>query len=99
MITKDQIWTVPNALSVGRLILIPVFIYVLLVERYVRFIGDVSAEDIVKYETIQFLCVSSMSNSKLKNTLNLIKGVNVDEQILEVADFRKPKSGCLPSGI
>lgn len=33
MITKDQIWTVPNALSVGRLILIPVFIYVLLVAK------------------------------------------------------------------
>ncbi|NMO00308.1 CDP-alcohol phosphatidyltransferase family protein [Gordonia sp. TBRC 11910] len=30
---KDQIWTVPNALSVGRLILIPVFIYVLLVAK------------------------------------------------------------------
>ncbi len=32
-IKGDQIWTVPNLLSIGRLLLIPVFIYVLLVAK------------------------------------------------------------------
>ena len=67
-------------------------IYIILVERYVRYVGDVTPEDIVKYEAIQWLCVSPMSNSKLKSNLNSAKTVNVDEQVLEVADFKKPKN-------
>ncbi|KAI2798556.1 E3 ubiquitin-protein ligase ubr1, partial [Blomia tropicalis] len=68
-------------------------IYVIVVERYQPELGDVTEGDVIKRETIQWLCMDSMSNSDLLSHLSVEESyLNVEEYILEVARFVKPNN-------
>ena len=64
-------------------------IYIILVERFVPGLGQVTAEDCLKREAIQWLCKDSMANSDLLYHLSDVSNLNVEDLILEVADFQR----------
>ncbi|XP_025104421.1 E3 ubiquitin-protein ligase UBR2-like isoform X2 [Pomacea canaliculata] len=68
---------------------------VILEERYVPGIGEVTAKDAVKREIIHQLCISSMPHSKLAKALpeDPNHETGMEEVVEEVAFFKKPSSG------
>lgn len=74
---------------------------IILGERYVPGLGQVTHEDTLKREVIHLLCISPMSNSELSKNLpdstNL--KADIEDAIHAVANFRKPTSvGTAGSG-
>ena len=69
---------------------------IVLGERYMPGIGQVSVEDATRQEIIQLLCVEPMSHSALnkKLTMDLVSKETEMEKVVEsVATFKKPATG------
>lgn len=68
-------------------------IYTILVERYTVGLGNVTKQDCIKNEIIQWLCKESMSNSNLLSHLSPDEvDKNTEDLILELADFKRSNS-------
>ncbi|XP_061173944.1 E3 ubiquitin-protein ligase UBR2-like isoform X1 [Saccostrea echinata] len=69
-------------------------VLIILGERYVPGLGQVTREDTLKREIIHLLCISPMSNSELSKHLpdNTNMEAGIEDAIHAVANFRKPAS-------
>lgn len=68
-------------------------IYTILVERYTVGLGNVTKQDCIKNEIIQWLCKESMSNSNLLSHLSQNEvDKNTEDLILELAEFKPSNS-------
>ncbi|RLU23362.1 hypothetical protein DMN91_003566 [Ooceraea biroi] len=71
-------------------------------ERYVPGVGQVIADDRLKKEIIQQLCIKPLSHSELNKTLPedvLHLETNIERVINEVADFTKPSQASAGKGV
>ncbi|XP_072755009.1 E3 ubiquitin-protein ligase UBR2 [Anoplolepis gracilipes] len=72
-------------------------------ERHVPGVGQVTADDRLKKEIIQQLCIRSLSHSELNKTLpeDVVHHVQTDVErvINEVADFKKPAQVSAGKGV
>lgn len=72
-------------------------------ERYVPGVGEVTADDCLKNEIIQQLCVKPLSHSELTRTLpeNVVHHSDAMERMVihEVADFKKPTNTSSGKGV
>lgn len=61
-------------------------------ERYVLGVGQVTADDILKKEIIQQLCIKPLSHSELSKTLSddTYLETEMERVIQDIADFKKP---------
>lgn len=73
-------------------------IYVIIAERYVPELGNVSSEECIRHEVIHWLCKSSMSNSELISQLSTDLEDDLEHVFLSVADFCKPPPGANTHG-
>ncbi|XP_048736873.2 E3 ubiquitin-protein ligase UBR2-like isoform X4 [Ostrea edulis] len=76
-------------------------VLIILGERFVPGLGQVTREDALKREIIHLLCISAMSNSELSKNLpdNTNLETGIEDAIHAVANFRKPSSiGAAGSG-
>ena len=68
---------------------------ILVGERYTPGVGKITADDRIKKELIQQLCIKSMPHSELNKTLpeDVNHETGMEKVIDEVADFKKPAQG------
>lgn len=64
-------------------------IYIILMERYVPYLGCVTQDECIRHETIQWLCKGSLSNSELVNHTLAEFDKRIDDIVNSVADFKK----------
>ncbi|BFZ11988.1 hypothetical protein BsWGS_15028 [Bradybaena similaris] len=69
---------------------------ILLEERYIPGVGQVTKRDTVKREVIHLLCISPMAHSKLSKALNedINRETGLDCVVDEIAVFKKLQSGA-----
>ncbi|XP_066593276.1 E3 ubiquitin-protein ligase UBR2 [Prorops nasuta] len=70
-------------------------------ERYVPGVGQVTAEDRLKKEIIQQLCIKPLSHSELSKTLpeDVHLQTEMENVIQDVADFKKPSQDSAGKGV
>ncbi|XP_054000464.1 E3 ubiquitin-protein ligase UBR2 [Hylaeus anthracinus] len=70
-------------------------------ERYVPGVGQVTADDRLKKEIIQQLCIQPLSHSELNKTLpdDGNSGNGMERVINDVADFKKPSQASRGKGV
>ncbi|CAL7936397.1 unnamed protein product [Xylocopa violacea] len=70
-------------------------------ERYVLGVGQVTADDILKKEIIQQLCIKPLSHSELSKTLldDTFLETEMERVIQDVADFKKPSQTSGGKGV
>ncbi|XP_076675682.1 ubr1 ubiquitin ligase [Andrena cerasifolii] len=70
-------------------------------ERYVPGVGQVTADNRLKKEIIQQLCIKPLSHSELNKTLpdDGHSGTGMEKVIHEVADFKKPSQASGGKGV
>lgn len=70
-------------------------------ERYTPGVGNVTADDRIKKEIIQQLCIKPLPHSELNKTLpdDVYHETGMERVIYELADFKKPSSTSAGKGV
>lgn len=77
------------------------FLITIIGERYVLGVGQVTADDILKKEIIQQLCIKPLSHSELSKTLSddMYLETEMERVIQDIADFKKPSQASGAKGV